>query len=400
MSEIPPGTTPAAEIDSRINRFQVHLQNLGLCGALIAQNSDLFYFAGTIQQAHLYIPAAGRPVLMVRKHLPRAAAESPLECIVALDSPRQIPAMLAVFGLPLPRRLGLELDVLPAQRYLGLQRLLPDAQMKNVTDAIRRVRAVKSTYEIGLIREAARRADQVAAAVPALLETGISEVALAGRIEAEARRLGHEGIVRMRLWGAELFYGHLMSGANAAEPSYLASPTGGRSLGPAVAQGPSAAKIEPNVPILVDYVFARGGYLADHSRIFVIGRLPEDLRRAHAAMVALQDELAARMHPGAVSGELYDWAVARAARLGYAEWFMGAEPDRIRFAGHGIGLELDEYPFLAAGQDMPLAEGMVVALEPKLIFPGRGVVGIENTHLVAAAGLERLTRFPDDIVAV
>ena len=400
MPETLPGPVPAAEINSRVALLQAHLEQLDLCGALLAQNSDLFYFAGTIQQAHLYIPAAGQPVLMVRKHLPRAADESPLDRIVALDSPRQIPAVLADFGLPGPRRLGLELDVLPAQRYLGLCRLWPDTQMSDVSDAIRRVRAVKSAYEIDLIREAARRADLVAAAVPELLRAGISEVALAGRIEAEARRLGHQGIVRMRLWGVELFYGHLMAGANAAVPSYLSSPTGGRSLGPFVAQGPSQAPIEPNTPILVDYVFAHAGYLADHTRIFAIGELPDDLLRAHEAMITIQNELAARMRPGVAAGELYDWVVSRVAQLGYADWFMGAEDDRIRFVGHGIGIELDEYPFLASGQDMPLAEGMVVALEPKLIFPGRGVVGIENTHLVTAGGLERLTRFPDDIVVV
>jgi Xaa-Pro aminopeptidase len=400
MSDAQSCPVPASEIAHRVAQLQVHLQRLDLCGALLAQNSDLFYFAGTIQQAHLYIPAAGPPVLMVRKHLPRAEKESPLERIVELDSPRRIPALLSDFGLPPPRRLGLELDVLPAQRYLGLRRILPQTRMEDASDAIRRVRAVKSSYEIELIREAARRADRVAAAVPALLRPGISEVALAGQIEAQARRLGHQGIVRMRLWGAELFYGHLMSGANAAAPSYLASPTGGRSLGPAVAQGPSLAPIEANVPILVDYVFAHEGYLADHTRIFVIGDLPRDLHQAHEAMVALQNELADRMRPGAVTGELYAWAMERTAQMGYADWFMGAETDRIRFVGHGIGIELDEYPFLAAGQEMPLAAGMVIALEPKLIFPGRGVVGIENTHLVTDAGLERLTRFGDAVVAV
>ena len=176
MPETLPGAVPAAEITNRVARFQAHLERLDLCGALLAQNSDLFYFAGTIQQAHLYIPAAGQPVLMVRKHLPRAEDESPLERIVALDSPRQIPAVLADFGLPLPRRLGLELDVLPAQRYLGLCRLWPDTQMRDVSDAIRRVRAVKSAHEIDLIREAARRADLVAAAVPQLLGAGTVKV--------------------------------------------------------------------------------------------------------------------------------------------------------------------------------------------------------------------------------
>ena len=68
--------------------------------------------------------------------------------------------------------------------------------------------------------------------------------------------------------------------------------------------------------------------------------------------------------------------------------------------GHGIGLEIDEYPFLVKGQDLPFQSGMVVALEPKLIFPGEGVVGIENTHLVTDDGLEQLTKFPDEIVII
>ncbi len=400
MPESVPAPMPPGEIPSRITALQAHLQRLELDGALLAQNADLFYFAGTIQQAHLYVPAQGPPVLMVRKHLPRARAESPLEQLVAMGSPKEIPALLDRFGLPRPARLGLELDVLPAERYLALGRLLPSVQMADVSDAIRRVRSVKSAYEIQRMREAARRADMVAAAVPDLLEAGLSEVELAGRIEAEARRLGHQGVVRMRMWGAELFYGHMMSGADAAAPSYLSSPTGGRGLGPAVAQGPSTAPVVSGVPVLVDYVFALDGYLADQTRIYVIGDLPEPLHRAHEAMVTLQNELARLLRPGAVAGDLYAWSIARAADLGYADHFMGAESDRIRFVGHGIGIELDEYPFLAAGQRMVLAEGMVVALEPKLVFPGAGVVGIENTWLVTAAGGERLTNFPDGIVSV
>lgn len=74
---------------------------------------------------------------------------------------------------------------------------------------------------------------------------------------------------------------------------------------------------------------------------------------------------------------------------------MGGE--RIKFVGHGIGLELDEYPFLGRGQGLRLQAGMVVALEPKAVIPGKGVVGIENTHLVTDAGLEQLTRFDEAI---
>jgi Xaa-Pro aminopeptidase len=79
---------------------------------------------------------------------------------------------------------------------------------------------------------------------------------------------------------------------------------------------------------------------------------------------------------------------------------MGVGKERIRFVGHGVGLELDEFPFLSAGQDLPLQAGMVIALEPKAIFPGKGVVGIENTHVVTQDGLEQLGRYPDEITTI
>jgi Xaa-Pro aminopeptidase len=68
--------------------------------------------------------------------------------------------------------------------------------------------------------------------------------------------------------------------------------------------------------------------------------------------------------------------------------------------GHGVGVELDEYPFLAAGQELELQESMTLALEPKLIFPEKGVVGVENTHVVTPNGLEQLGQFQDEIVIV
>ena len=69
---------PAEEIDRRIGRLQEALGADGLDGAVIVQHTDLAYFTGTNQQAHLIVPAAGEPVLLVRRMLERARAESPL----------------------------------------------------------------------------------------------------------------------------------------------------------------------------------------------------------------------------------------------------------------------------------------------------------------------------------
>jgi Xaa-Pro dipeptidase len=392
--------TPGAEIEARIEGLRRVLVEQELDAALIVQKTDLFYFGATSQQGWLYLPRVGDPLLLVFKSVERARAESPLAQVHPLSSVKQIPAVVADFGYPAPHSLGMELDVLPTNLYFQYQDIFSGVAISDISLFIRLLRAVKSDYECDLIGAAATLADQVAARVPQLLEEGKTEVSLAGELEGYARGLGHQGIVRMRLWNNELFYGHLMFGDAAAVPSYLASPTGGRGVSGAIGQGAGFRELRRNEPVLVDYVFARNGYLADHARIFCLGRLPDDLCRAHDAMLNLQETAARAAKPGVGSGEIYDLMLSRAEAAGYADYFMGAGERRIRFTGHGVGLELDEFPFIAKGQKLVLRENMVIAMEPKVIIPGTGVVGIENTFKVTTDGLIPFTTFENGIVSV
>jgi Xaa-Pro dipeptidase len=105
------------------------------------------------------------------------------------------------------------------------------------------------------------------------------------------------------------------------------------------------------------------------------------------------------------SGQVFDMALQYATELGYAENFMGPPDDvspgqRAPFVGHGVGLELDEWPPLQRGTDTPLEVGMVLAVEPKLIFQDKGAIGIEDTYLLTRDGLEALTVSVRDIVVV
>lgn len=247
------------------------------------------------------------------------------------------------------------------------------------------------------MRQASQLADRVAAQVPELIEEGMTEIEFAGRLEAYARKLGHQGLIRMRMWDNDLFYGHIMSGADAAVPSCLASPTGGRGANPSIGQGPGFKKIRRNEPVLVDYVFVLNGYISDHTRIFSLGSLPDELLKTHDAMLEIQEAVKKAAVPGSITGELYDKMVSMAESCSCQDHFMGAGEKRIRFTGHGIGLELDEFPFIAQGQTLALEKGMTIALEPKAVIPGKGVVGIENSWLVTDSGLGALTKFPDKI---
>lgn len=391
---------PPEELAARIGKFQSALEKDDIDGALIIQKTDLYYFSGTSQQGWLYIPTSGVPLLMIFKEFDRAKVESSLKNVVSLVSPKKIPEMLKEQGYSLPSTLGLELDVLPANLYFQFSSIFEGSRIVDVSTPIRLTRAVKSPFEIQRMRTAAAFSDKVAARFAEILEVGKTEVALAGELEGYARSLGHQGIVRMRMFGSELFYGHLISGPAAAVPSYLASPTGGAGVSEAIGQGAGFKKINRDEMVLVDYVFAHNGYISDHARIFVVGDLDVQLARAHEDMLDIQEKIKKEAVPGAVTGEIYQMMVDMAAEKGYGGTFMGVGERKIRFTGHGVGLELDEFPFIAKGQKLKLAEGMVLALEPKVIWPGKGVAGIENTHLVTSKGLESLTQFPDQICKV
>jgi len=383
--------TPKSELESRIQRFQQQLQHTDVDGALIVQRADLFYFSGTTQQAHLYIPAEGEPVLMARKSYSRAREESALDNVVPLHRLSGVADILADYGHR-PQRLGLEMDVIPANLYFFyIERVFRGVKAHDVSPLIRQVRAVKSPYELDLMREAARRLDQLLQQVPEIARPGISQLVFAGELEARARTLGHQGTVWIRNWNQTVFYGAVIAGPDAAVPSNFDSPLGGRGLSPAMPLGPSRSPLAVGEPIIIDLGFAYEGYLIDQTRTFALGHLDETLVKAYDAMVEIERQVIEATRPGVTGGELYDLAVNLAAELGYAEHFMGFGDDQVAFIGHGIGMEIDELPLLARRVDTPLEPGMVFALEPKVVYPGIGAVGIENNWAVTEDGVERLT---------
>ncbi|MGC9514472.1 M24 family metallopeptidase [Methanocrinis sp.] len=383
---------PKSEIDSRTKRLQSRMEDLA--GAILFQSVDMLYFSGTAQEGLVYVPAdpGAEPVVMVRKSLERAREESPLE-VAPLRSLRNLKADL---GVPEGARIGLELDVLPFNNYARVERALGDAVLVDVSERIRHVRSVKSEFEIRLIREAARMLDAGIGSVPEHLREGMAEIELAAQVEAEMRRMGHQGSLRFRRFNQELPMGHLMAGPNAAYPSCVASPTGG--VGPSLLQpqGPGFRKIRRGEPILVDYGGVYNGYTADETRIFSIGPLPEELEDAHMAALEVERAAAEALRPGSSGRRVYEISEARGEELGYKDHLGGPVGAKCGFVGHGVGLEIDEIPVLGP-VDHEILPNMTVAIEPKMIYPGVGVVGIEDTLLTTDEGPERLTGLSQEI---
>ncbi len=389
--------TPKSELESRIGRLRALLAEKEIDGALIVQPVDLFYFSGTAQNAHLYIPVDGQPVLMVRKSFNRAREESALENIIQLSSLKKLPELMAEAGCRVPETMGLEMDVVPAGNYLFYQQIFSGSRIVDISGLIKQVRQVKSAYELNLMRTSGRNMNKVFAKVPGFIKEGMTEAELAAKIEGAARAAGHMGYVSMRAFGFSVFFGHLMSGWTGAVPSSFDGPTGGPGLTPAFPQSGGLKPIGREEPVLVDYVGLWDGYITDQTRIYSIGPIPDKLARAFETALRIQEAIVQRLAPGVNGSDLHELALNMAAEAGLADNFMGYGPDRAKFVGHGVGLELDELPVLAKGLNITLQAGMVFAIEPKFVFPGEGVVGIENTFALTGDGVEKLTVTPDDL---
>ncbi|WP_305044803.1 M24 family metallopeptidase [Geoalkalibacter sp.] len=393
--------TPLAELERRFQALQQQMSVVGLDAVLVLQNADLFYFTGSIQQGVLYVPSSGEPIYMVRKDYTRARMECGLKELVPFRSPKDIPGILADFNRRLPKQIGYELDVLPAATFERLHKVFGAAEAKDASHLIRTVRAVKSDYEIEIMKDAALMVDRVCQRAKEVIRVGMTDLELAAELEFTARKLGHQGITRMRGFNSELFYGHIFSGADSAAPAFLDAPLGGIGVNPSIGQGASYKRIEANQPIIVDFAGAFDGYLVDQTRVFCVGGLPEPLAKAYEDMIAIERRLKELARPGAVWGELYEACCALAAELGHKEHFMGAPGAQVSFIGHGIGVEIDEYPFIARGfKDQVLEENMTFAFEPKVVYPGLGAVGVENTFWVAADGLKHLTFTSEELVVL
>ncbi|MDQ1240410.1 MAG: Xaa-Pro dipeptidase [Thermodesulfobacteriota bacterium] len=387
---------PKEEVNRRIGMLKGLMEKSNMDACLIVQKADLFYFSGTAQEAHLFISLADPPILFVRKSFERAVQQSPLDQIVSIASFSQMRDEILAQSSSRMSSLGLELDVLPVNNFRVYEELFPNTEMTDVSGSIRETRMIKSAYEIDLIKRAAEMNNDLFVSVKDILKEGLTELEFSGLLEARYRKNGHQGYVRVRSFNQDIFYGHIMSGRHLAVPSCSLGPTGGPGPHASFPYGAGMKIIQRNEPIQIDYVGVFEGYLVDQARTFFLGEPASDFLSLHALALSIQSAVATGGLPGTKAESLYDLAIDMASEAGSLEGFLG-HPMPVPFLGHGVGLELDELPIVGKRSPHVLQEGMVIALEPKFILPGRGLAGIENTFVVTKTGMEKLTLFDDEI---
>ena len=368
--------------------------------AILHYATDLCYYTGSTLPLYLLVPQRGEARVVARKALARIAEEVHLP-LSAFSSSKEMAAIFADAGAGQASRVGLTLDTLSYNTVERLQPLFPRAELVDLAWDVRALRMVKSPEEIAVMARGGQAMAGMAELIREHFRPGMTELELSAALEYALRLQGNEMVIRCRREGMEMAgCGVCTAGINTLAGTRFEGVCGGVGLSSAVPFGVTADPIPPNTPILIDYGFVLEGYHIDQTRMACWGEPPAEARHAFDAMLAVEEAVFAALRPGAPWEEIYRVAVDRAAALGYTEGFMGLGSEQVKFIGHGVGLELDEPPILAPRMQQPLEAGMTLAIEPKVALPGLGMVGIEDTVVLRADGIERLTVCPREMVIV
>lgn len=381
------------ELKLRRDKIRALMAQQGIDAALITCNVNLIYTYGRVVSGYLYLPLNAPARLFIKR-----PNDIEGEHIHPIRKPEQITGLLKECGLPLPVKLMLEGDELPFTEYNRLAACFPETEVVSCgTALIRQARSIKTPIEIEMFRRSGVAHAKAYEQIPSVYQPGMTDRQLSVEIERLMRLEGCLGIFRVFGQSMEIFMGSLLAGDNAAVPSPYDFALGGKGLDPSLPGGVSGTLLQAGQCFMVDMGGNFYGYMGDMSRVFSIGKLPEQAYAAHQTCLETQEEIVAMAKPGTVCEDMYNKAIEIVTKAGFADYFMGVD-QKAKFIGHGIGLEINEMPVLAPRMKQELEPGMVFALEPKIVLPGIGPVGIENSWAVTTDGLEKLTLCKEEII--
>lgn len=384
----------AKELKLRWDKIQQNMSDVHADGLLICDNVNLYYVSGRIFRGYCYIPVKGEPIFFVRRPLGLNGTQ-----VVYIRKPEEIGEYLQKNGIAFPDKLLLESDSISYSDYKRYETIFTPKEVLNGTALLRRCRSIKTPYEIDLIRRSGELHAKAYETIPSLYRKGMTDVEFSIELEHECRKLGSLGIFRIFGQSMEIFMGSVLAGDNADIPSPYDFAMGGAGLDVSLPVGCNGTVLTEGMSLMVDMGGNFTGYMTDMTRTYAIGSVQKLALKAHETSIAIHQAIAAKSRPGVAAKDLYELAAEMANDARLSDYFMGHR-QKAGFIGHGVGIEINEAPVLAPRSRDILAEGMVFALEPKFVIPGTGALGIENTYVVTADGVEKLTIFEEELISL
>ncbi|TCC32790.1 M24 family metallopeptidase [Kribbella speibonae] len=369
-SALPP-VHDAAVLRARLDRAREAAAGTGL---VIAPGSDLRYLIGQPggsfeRLTALVIPADGAPALVVPKlEAPGfdGLEELGVEVLTWVDGVD--PYDLAAERLGGAERVAVS-DFTPALHVFGIRDAVPKAEQVLAGPIVRELRMRKDAAEIAALRKAGAAIDRVHARVGEWLRPGRTEAEVGADIAAALVEEGH----------TEADFVIVGSGPNGASPHHA--------LSDRVIETGDVVVVDIGGPVAE-------GYNSDSTRTYAVGNPRDaDVAATYTVLQEAQQAAVDAVRPGATAESIDAAARDVITAAGFGDYF-------IHRTGHGIGLDVHEEPYIVAGNDLRLEEGMAFSIEPGIYQAGRWGARIEDIVVVTADGVESMNNQPHDLVVL
>lgn len=366
MINLPSRGFSDSELQQRTVVTQQRMRGERLDALLLTTEPEVRYYTGFLSQFwesptrpwFLVVPLEGKPIAVVPEIGALGMAGTWLEDVRTWSSPDPVddgvslltstlsglPGRFGRVGVPMGPESQLRM---PLADFAKLRENLRGRVTVDARDLLRRVRAVKSETEIEKVRTACRIASAAFQSLPGKLRTGMTERDICRRFKLDV----------------------IEGGADSAP--YVMGASGPGSYNDII-MGPLDRVVSDGDVMIIDTGTTFDGYFCDFDRNYGFGRVSDKALRAYQTVFRATDAGFRAARPGATTTDLWR-AMWRVLESG------GALGNQVGRMGHGLGMQLTEWPSNMPGDDTPLEAGMVMTLEPGMVFePGQWMVHEEN----------------------
>jgi Xaa-Pro aminopeptidase len=360
----------------RLRRLAAELDRLHVDAFVVSTPQNIRYLCGFTGSAGLLLVGAeqvqlitdGRYAFAVRQALDDGAL-GPVD-LARVDKRYDLTLAQAVATAGIAR-LGFEASQVTVATLGAWQRAAPQAVWIGTERVVEDFRLVKDGFEIDVLRRGGGLISGVIRRLPTLVEAGLTERAVAARIELALESAGFSG---------PSFPTIVASGQNSALPH----------------AHPTDRRLSAGDLVVLDFGGVLDGYCLDVTRMAAVGVPSERGLALFEAVKAAQETAVRAVRPGIPTSDVDAAARGVLEARGFGEAFMHS-------TGHGLGLDVHEAPRIGrADPDAPelVRTGMVFTIEPGAYLEGFGGVRLEDDVLVTTTGVEELTTAPRDLVIV
>ncbi|OAB48323.1 M24 family metallopeptidase [Paenibacillus antarcticus] len=358
-------------MNDRLNRLDSSMQQMGLDALIITDPKHVYYLTGFASDPHerflgLVLRRGDEPVLIVPALDAEAAhAASSVQSIIThsdTDHPydllkKQLKGRIS--------SLGIEKDQITVSRFELLQASLEAQSYHDIGPILQSLRVQKTPEEIVRMKNAINLIEEVLRQGLTRVQVGVTEIELVAELEYLMKKLGADG---------PSFDTMVLSGPNTALPHGVAG----------------QRRIQNGDLLMFDMGVFANGYASDITRTFAVGELGNELTTIYNTVLEANLQGIHSIRPGVTLASIDQAARSVIDRAGYGPQFMHR-------LGHGLGMDVHEYPSIHGNNSDLVQPGMVFTVEPGIYVPGLGGVRIEDDIVVTEQGVEVLTSFPKEL---